>query len=340
MAGRAQVWTALLQRRYSHQNLFGLLRCPHEPYSVCSQLRRPAGPSRTRAQTRQHLTENQGQQWHQHSSVLEMRCANRNICRSGWVSMSAHISDPFSGWYWAADVAGFDEWSDGGDWRPARTGVAAERLRVRTVSAFQMKYPLLHFYQYLQVHEKNAIKTTIHHTLTCSCSLMRVEILPKIQAPLILSFTRLSSPLFLIWPKRLMTFVSWRHPASDERSGQPYFQTHNKESPCHQWCHFCLLQDLDQEPEVKQLTSDPVEIKADHFSQPSCGSDSSHGAPNLPIPEVRYLIKEISVVWHLYGGKDFRSAASPSRSRGWANSCSDVHTRNFIYYYYNHIHNS
>lgn len=179
--------------------------------------------------------------------------------------------------------------------------------------------PLTPFYQYLQVHEKNRIKTTIHHTRTCSCSPMRVETLPKIQAPLIPSFTRLSSRLFLIWPKRLMTFVSWRHLAPVERSGQPHFWTRYKESQCHQCCHIYLLQDLDQEPVVKPLTSDPVEIKDDHFSQPLCGSDSSHGALNFPIPEVRYFIKEISVVWHLYGGKDFRSAAftaSPSRSRG------------------------
>lgn len=80
-----------------------------------------------------------------------------------------------------------------------------------------------------------------------------------------------------------------------------------------------VLQDLDQEPVVKQLTSDPVKIKDNHFSHPLQGSDSSRGALNFPIPEVRYLIKEISVIWHLYGGKDFGSAtftASPSRSRG------------------------
>uniref|UniRef100_A0A665UX45 Autophagy related 2B n=1 Tax=Echeneis naucrates TaxID=173247 RepID=A0A665UX45_ECHNA len=89
---------------------------------------------------------------------------------------------------------------------------------------------------------------------------------------------------------------------------------------------FCILEtpnsraeDRDQEPMVKQLTSDPVQIKDDHFSQPVDGSDSSRGAVNFPIPEVRYLIKEISVIWHLYGGKDFGSAtftASPARSRG------------------------
>lgn len=70
---------------------------------------------------------------------------------------------------------------------------------------------------------------------------------------------------------------------------------------------------------MKQLTSDPVKIKDDHFRQPLEGGDPSRSALNFPIPEVRYLIKEISVIWHLYGGKDFGTlscTASPSRSRG------------------------
>lgn len=96
--------------------------------------------------------------------------------------------------------------------------------------------------------------------------------------------------------------------------------THNKENEiCACSLVSDVLQDLDQEPVVKQLTLDPVQIKDDHFSQPLDGSDSSRGAMNFPIPEVRYLIKEISVIWHLYGGKDFGSAtftASPTRSRG------------------------
>lgn len=71
---------------------------------------------------------------------------------------------------------------------------------------------------------------------------------------------------------------------------------------------------------MKQLTSDPVKIKDDHFSHPLQGCDSNRAALNFPVPEVRYLIKEISVIWHLYGGKDFGIAtftASPARSRGW-----------------------
>ncbi|KAM3870794.1 autophagy-related protein 2 homolog B [Diretmus argenteus] len=89
---------------------------------------------------------------------------------------------------------------------------------------------------------------------------------------------------------------------------------------------FCILEtpgsrgeDRDQEPVVKKLTSDLIEIKGNHFSQPLEGSESSRGTMNFPVPEVRYLIREISVVWHLYGGKDFGNAtfmASPAKSRG------------------------
>ncbi|XP_077587556.1 autophagy-related protein 2 homolog B isoform X1 [Stigmatopora nigra] len=89
---------------------------------------------------------------------------------------------------------------------------------------------------------------------------------------------------------------------------------------------FCILEtpgsraeDVDQEPIVKLLISEPVQIKYDHFSQPLDGGNATRGALNFPVPEVRYVIKEISVVWHLYGGKDFGSvtfSASPTRSRG------------------------
>lgn len=171
---------------------------------------------------------------------------------------------------------------------------------------------------------RGRIKTMMRLAQTYSCSRMRAEILTKSQAPLTPCFTLLSSLLSLTWPKRRTTFVSWRHQGPGERSGYIYTQLwlHDKETDLIWFVltgKHCVFQDLDQEPVVKQLTSDPVEIKDDYFSQPLEGSDSSRGAMNFPIPEVRYLIKEISVIWHLYGGKDFGSAtftASPARSRG------------------------
>lgn len=67
---RAQIWTALFQWCYSHQNVLRLLCCPHEPYSICSQLWRLTAPCRARGQAEQHYTKDQGQQWHQYKLVL------------------------------------------------------------------------------------------------------------------------------------------------------------------------------------------------------------------------------------------------------------------------------
>uniref|UniRef100_A0A8C9VTW9 Autophagy related 2B n=1 Tax=Scleropages formosus TaxID=113540 RepID=A0A8C9VTW9_SCLFO len=89
---------------------------------------------------------------------------------------------------------------------------------------------------------------------------------------------------------------------------------------------FCILETpgsgtagRDEEPVVNKLTAEPIQIRDNHFSQPLGRTDSSRGPLHFPVPEVRYLIKEISVVWHLYGGKDFGSGvfiSSPARSRG------------------------
>ncbi|XP_028828008.1 autophagy-related protein 2 homolog B isoform X2 [Denticeps clupeoides] len=89
---------------------------------------------------------------------------------------------------------------------------------------------------------------------------------------------------------------------------------------------FCILEtpgsrgsDRDEEPVVQKLTTDPILVKDNHFSEPLESGSSKRGPLHFPVPEVRYLVKEISVVWHLYGGKDFGSVgltSSPARSRG------------------------
>ncbi|XP_031435892.1 autophagy-related protein 2 homolog B [Clupea harengus] len=83
---------------------------------------------------------------------------------------------------------------------------------------------------------------------------------------------------------------------------------------------FCILDtptsrgaERDEEPMVQKLTSEPIVVKENHFSP------LASRAALFPTPDVRYLLKEISVVWHLYGGWDFSSGgpgSSPSRSRG------------------------
>uniref|UniRef100_A0A8C1FWK0 Autophagy related 2B n=1 Tax=Cyprinus carpio TaxID=7962 RepID=A0A8C1FWK0_CYPCA len=75
---------------------------------------------------------------------------------------------------------------------------------------------------------------------------------------------------------------------------------------------FCILDtpgsrilEKDEEPVVKKLISEPILVREEHFSVPLEGSSSTRGPLHFPVPEIRYLVKEISVVWHLYGGKDF-----------------------------------
>uniref|UniRef100_A0A672QL42 Autophagy related 2B n=1 Tax=Sinocyclocheilus grahami TaxID=75366 RepID=A0A672QL42_SINGR len=79
---------------------------------------------------------------------------------------------------------------------------------------------------------------------------------------------------------------------------------------------FCILDtpgsrvpEKDEEPVVKKLISETILVREEHFSVPLEGSSSNRGPLHFPVPEIRYLIKEISVVWHLYGGKDFCGGA-------------------------------
>lgn len=185
---------------------------------------------------------------------------------------------------------------------------------------------ILKIFAYIQVLKRRRFMTRIHLAQTCSCSLMRAGILTRTWVPPIPCSLLPSSRLLLIWPRRRTTFAFLKPLTPKERLG-------NAHPPCKglrnalrfSLCCFTVsrvFQNRDQEPVVKHLTSGPVEIKDNHFSQP-LGSDSSRAALNFPIPEVRYLIREISVIWHLYGGKDFGSAvcaASPARSRGWVKS--------------------
>ncbi|XP_026875391.2 autophagy-related protein 2 homolog B isoform X2 [Electrophorus electricus] len=89
---------------------------------------------------------------------------------------------------------------------------------------------------------------------------------------------------------------------------------------------FCILDtpgyravDRDEEPVVQRLTAEPIVVLENYFSEPLEGSTTSRGLLHFPVPEIRYFVKEISVVWHLYGGKDFAGgllSSSPARSQG------------------------
>ncbi|KAM4664267.1 autophagy-related protein 2 homolog B isoform 2-T2 [Discoglossus pictus] len=82
---------------------------------------------------------------------------------------------------------------------------------------------------------------------------------------------------------------------------------------------FCILYapktavlEKDEEPSVKKLVDDTIVVKENHFSLPAEKLDTSKAPLNYPVPIIRYVVKEVSLVWHLYGGKDFGSTLLPS----------------------------
>ncbi|XP_016894777.1 autophagy-related protein 2 homolog A [Cynoglossus semilaevis] len=75
---------------------------------------------------------------------------------------------------------------------------------------------------------------------------------------------------------------------------------------------FCILESLgrglppkDGEPVVTVLSQVPIKVKDSHFSRPRGSSDLLRAPSRFPVPQSRVILREISVVWHLYGGKDF-----------------------------------
>uniref|UniRef100_A0A8C1SX87 Autophagy related 2A n=1 Tax=Cyprinus carpio TaxID=7962 RepID=A0A8C1SX87_CYPCA len=96
---------------------------------------------------------------------------------------------------------------------------------------------------------------------------------------------------------------------------------------------FCILEapgmgipPRDGEPVVTVLSQGPIKVRDGYYSRPRGSSDLLRAPTRFPVPQNRVVLREVSVVWHLYGGKDFnvkpiRSAApgargSPSRSAG------------------------
>lgn len=80
---------------------------------------------------------------------------------------------------------------------------------------------------------------------------------------------------------------------------------------------FCILYapktpalNKDEEPSVRKLVEDSITIKENYFSLPDGKADTNKASVHFPVPVIRYVVKEISLVWHLYGGKDFGSSHS------------------------------
>ncbi|XP_038867882.1 autophagy-related protein 2 homolog A-like [Salvelinus namaycush] len=65
----------------------------------------------------------------------------------------------------------------------------------------------------------------------------------------------------------------------------------------------------DGEPLVTVLAEGPIRVREGHFSRPRGSSDLLRAPSRFPVPESRVVLREVSVVWHLYGGRDFGGKA-------------------------------
>ncbi|XP_021359493.1 autophagy-related protein 2 homolog A-like isoform X1 [Mizuhopecten yessoensis] len=76
---------------------------------------------------------------------------------------------------------------------------------------------------------------------------------------------------------------------------------------------FCVIDDpglgimpRDGEPSIRVLVTDPIEIKENFFSQPLGRTDLLKSPDHYPLAEQRYTLKEMTLVWYIYGGSDFK----------------------------------
>ncbi|KAM9091577.1 autophagy-related protein 2 homolog B isoform 2-T2 [Megaptera novaeangliae] len=109
------------------------------------------------------------------------------------------------------------------------------------------------------------------------------------------------------------TYTSFTHHLmSDAVTGVP---TENDDF-CILFAPRATIQEKEEEPVVKIMVDDAIVIRDNYFSLPVKKTDTSKAPLHFPIPVIRYLVKEVSLVWHLFGGKDFGTAppASPAKS--------------------------
>lgn len=95
---------------------------------------------------------------------------------------------------------------------------------------------------------------------------------------------------------------------------------------------FCILENdpgtgivpRSGEPQVRLLVSEPIRLVENHFSVPLHKTDQLRAPKGFPEALQRYTLREMSLVWHLYGGNDFGSSATKSRSPKRSEPGADV----------------
>lgn len=98
-------------------------------------------------------------------------------------------------------------------------------------------------------------------------------------------------------------------------------------------------------PEVRWLCQESLRIVDNHFYVPVGKADLLQAPPNFPAPVLKYTLCEMTLIWHMYGGKDFESTQPPTQKHVTINDnlrCNITHGRyenhhifkNFSFYFF------
>lgn len=63
-------------------------------------------------------------------------------------------------------------------------------------------------------------------------------------------------------------------------------------------------------PEIRWLSEEPIRVVDNHFPIPLGKTDLLKAPKNFPPAILRYTLCEMTLIWHMYGGKDFGSSKS------------------------------
>lgn len=69
-------------------------------------------------------------------------------------------------------------------------------------------------------------------------------------------------------------------------------------------------------PEVRLLTKEPIKMIDNHFTVPLGKEDVLKAPKNYPVPVSKYTLREMSIVWHMYGGSDFTQSEEKDSKDG------------------------
>lgn len=68
-------------------------------------------------------------------------------------------------------------------------------------------------------------------------------------------------------------------------------------------------------PDIKWLTNDAVRLIDNHFTIPVGKTDLLKPPKHYPTPVLRYTLCEMSIIWHMYGGNDFKEAEKVNQKK-------------------------